>query len=121
MKENMCLVYIYIDLKKAFDMVQHQILLNKLQHYRIHRLTFQWFKSYLTKRKQFVVVNNIQSELCKYGVPLGSVLGPILFLLFINDIHWSLSKITTKLFADDTNCFISDKNSLKRLVEIELK
>ena len=116
---------IYIDLKKAFDIVQHQILLYKLQHYGIRGLAFQWFESYLSKRKQFVLMKNIQSdisELCEYGVLQGSVLGPILFLLFINDIHMSLSKITIKLFADDTNCFISDKNfnSLERLVEIEL-
>ena len=89
------------------------------------QLAFQWFESYLSKRKQFVVVNNMQSdisELCEYGVPQGSVLGPILFLLFINDIHRSLRKITMKLFADDTNYFISDKNfnPLERLVEIEL-
>ena len=60
--------------------------------------------------------------MCKYGAPQGSVLGPILFLLFVNDIHRSLSKITIKLFADDTNCFMSDKNfnSSERLVEIEL-
>ena len=104
-------IYIYVDLKKAFDTVQHQILLYKLQHYGIRGLAFQWFESYLSKRKQFVVVNNIQSdisEFCEYGVPQGSVLGPILFLLFINDIHRSLSKITIKLFADDTNCFISN-------------
>ena len=116
---------IYIDLKKAFDTVQHQILLYKLQHYGIRGLAFQWFESYLSKRKQFVVINNIQSdisEFCEYGVPQGSVLVPVLFLLFINDIDRSLSKITIKLFADDTNCFISDKNfiSLERLVEIEL-
>ena len=75
---------IYIDLKKAFDTVQHQILLYKLQHHGICGLAFQWFKSYyLSKRKQFVVINNMQSdisELCEYGVPQGSVLGPTLFL-----------------------------------------
>ena len=61
-------------------------------------------------------------ELCGYGVPQGSDLGPILFLLFINDIHKSLSNVIIKLFADDTNCFVSGKdfNSLERLVELEL-
>ena len=71
------------------------------------------------------MINNIQSditELCEYEVSQGSVHGSILFLLFINDIHRSLSKIIIQLFANDTNCFLSDKNfnSLERLVEIEL-
>ena len=116
---------IYIDLKKAFDTVQHEILLHKLQHYGIRGLALKWFESYLSKRKQYVVVNGTQSdmlELCGYGVPQGSVLGPILFLLFINDIHKSLSNVIIKLFADDTNCFVlgKDFNSLERLVQLEL-
>ena len=101
---------IYIDLKKAFATVQHGILLHKLQHYGIRGLALKWFESYLSKRKQYVVVNSTQSdmlELCGYGVPQGSVLGPILFLLFINDI---LSKVIIKHFADDTNCFVSGKD-----------
>ena len=115
----------YIDLKKAFDTVQHKILLHKLQYYGIRRLTFHGFETYLSKRKQFVVINDTQSDisdLCECGVPQGSVLGPILFLLFVNDIHKSLNNIVIKLSADDTNCFISDKdfNSLERLAEIEL-
>ena len=85
----------------------------------------EWFRSYLAKRKQCVIINGIQSDisdLCKYGVPQGSVLGPILFLLFINDINKSLDHINVKLFADDTNCFISGNNfnQLERLVEVEL-
>ena len=71
---------IYIDLKKPFDTDQHQILLHKLQHYGIRGIALEWFDSYLAKRKQFVVTNGIQSdilELSGYGVPRGSVLGPI--------------------------------------------
>ena len=97
--------WIYIDLKKAFDTVQHQILPHKLQHYGIRGIALEWFDSYFSKRKQFVVTNGIQSdilELSGYGVPQGSVLGPILFLLFINDIHKSPDKIIIKLFVDDT-------------------
>ena len=114
---------IYINLKRAFDTVQHQIILHKLHRYGIHRLGFQRFESCLPKRKQFIVINNLQSDtsdLCKYGIPQGSVLGPILFLLFINNTHRPL--ITIKVFADDTNCSISDKsfNSLEKLEEIKL-
>ena len=116
---------VYIDLKKAFDTVQHNILLSKIQHYEIHGTAFEWFKSYLTKRKQYVITDGVQSdisELCEYGVPQGSVLGPMLFLLFINDINKSLENIIVKLFADDKNCFISgnDFNKLERLSEVEL-
>ena len=153
--EGNCVFGISIDLKKAFDTVQHKVLLYKLQHYGICRLAFQWFESYLSKKKQFLVINNTShlrkatfqnvqwfelhlsrkkqflvinntqsdiSYLCEYGVSQGSVLGPMLFLLFINDIHRSRSEITIKLFADDTNCIISDKdfNSLEKLLEGEL-
>ena len=107
----------------AFDTVQHKILLHKLQYYGIRGLVFHWFETYLSKRKQFVVINDTHSDIsdmCEYDVHQGSVLWPILFLLFTNDIHKSLNNIVIKLFVDDTNCFISDKdfNSLERLAEI---
>ena len=101
------------------------MLLQKLQYYVIRGIALDWFNFYLSNRKQFVLTNGIQSdilELSGYGVPQGSVLGPILFLLFVNDIHNSLDKIIIKLFADDTNCFVSgnDFNLLERIAETEL-
>ena len=81
---------------------------------------------FIVKRTQYVVTNNTPSdmlELCQYGVPRGSVFGPILFLLLKNDIHKSLNNIVIKLFANDTNCFLSgsDFSSLERLAKTELK
>ena len=118
-------VGVFIDLQKAFDTVDHQILLKKLDHYGIRGTANKWFESYLTNRKQFVTINGVDSDLkiMKYGVPQGSVLGPLLFLLYINDLHVAIKHCTTRHFADDTNLLIKGKSlkKLKKYLNIDLK
>ena len=102
---------VYIDFSKAFDTVNHQILLYKLQHLGIRGSMLQLIKSYLNNRKQFTCVNGTESKKQKVecGVPQGSVLGPLLFLLYTNDIG-NCTDEEIKLFADDTNGFIFEEN-----------
>ena len=96
---------VFVDLQKAFDTVNHKILLSKLEYYGIRGSINAWFKSYLYKRRQKVTINGFESEikLLNHGVPQGSVLGPLLFLLYINDLHKSIHNSKVYHFADDTN------------------
>ena len=96
---------IFIDLEKAFDTVDHSILLDKLQHYGIRGSPLNLLKSYLSGRSQFVSVSGVNSptSLIKHGVPQGSVLGPLLFLVYINDLSRAVRHGDVLHYADDTN------------------
>ena len=100
---------IFLDFSKAFDTVNHQILVEKLKYYGVHGKTLLLFESYLSNRTQVVEVNGKMSEkgLIKHGVPQGSILGPLLFLLYINDISKSSDVLKFFLFADDTTVYYS--------------
>ena len=98
-----------IDFSKAFDMVEHSILLKKLEHYGIRGIVLNWLKSYLSNRQQFVSVNGSVSSTMtlEYGIPQGSILGPLLFIIYINDIPEIARYAKFILYADDTNIIIT--------------
>ena len=102
---------VFLDLKKAFDTIDRNILIKKLEHYGFRGLAKKWFSSYLTSRKQFTYVNGHRSRLgtVHTGVPQGSVLGPILFSIYVNDMA-NATILQPRLFADDTNIFASGTN-----------
>ena len=114
-----------MDLQKVFDTVDHEILLSKLDYYGIRGISNCWFKSYLSNHKEFVSINGYDSGLAEIncGVPQGSVLGPLLFLLYINDLNQAIKICKVHCFSNDTDllCLGKSIKKLNKLVNFDLK
>ena len=115
---------VFIDLSKAFDTIDYALLLKKLENYEIKDKNLAWFRSHLTNRKQYIqITNDSKSDLrnTTCGVPRGSVIGPLLFLVYVNDLPSSSKILNPTMFADDTNLFYEHKNIIKLFTTVNEK
>ena len=116
---------VFLDLQKAFDTVDHEILLSKLEHYGIRGVSLKWFKTFFTQQHQHVSIKSSISEtlINDRCVPQGTVLGPLLFLIYVNDLHQVTKHAETHHFADDTNLLYSSKflKDINQKINFDLK
>ena len=116
---------LFLDLKKAFDTIDQSILTTKLKLYGVQPKTLQWFSGYLTQRPQRILINSIFSDakIVTCGIPQGSILGPLLFLLYLNDLPNSNLVSTVRMYADDTSLTYasSSPDDLSHAINDDLK
>ena len=118
-EKNEFMIGLFVDLSRAFDTISHKILIDKLYKYGIRGIALEWIKDYLLNRKQYVVYNNTKSNISsvEIGVPQGSILGPLLFIIYVNELPTISSALSCIQFADDTSIFIRGR-SLPKITSI---